>query len=239
MTDWSLTKLLAGLHDEIEQKLNRARESFAHAPTKGDASQDIWIQLFNDYLPQRYKADSAHIVDSEGNVSQQIDVVIFDRQYTPPILHFSNQKVIPAESVYAVFEAKQTLNDAHLKYAQEKAASVRVLQRTSLPIPHAGGQYQAKKLTPILAGILTLESEWSPPLGNTLHKKLEAQTGHEILDIGCVASHGLFFKNDAGVHTVYSQSKAATAFILELIAQLQALGTVAMIDTRAYAKWLR
>jgi hypothetical protein len=31
---------------------------------------------------------------------------------------------------------------------------------------------------------------------------------------------------------------AATAFLLELIARLQGLGTVAMIDTRAYAEWL-
>lgn len=32
--------------------------------------------------------------------------------------------------------------------------------------------------------------------------------------------------------------KPATAFLLELIAQLQSLGTVPMIDTRAYARWL-
>ena len=50
------------------------------------------------------------MVDSEGAFSQQIDVVIFDRQYTPFIAHFEGQKVIPAESVYGVFEAKQLIN---------------------------------------------------------------------------------------------------------------------------------
>jgi hypothetical protein len=32
--------------------------------------------------------------------------------------------------------------------------------------------------------------------------------------------------------------KPATAFLLELIARLQASATVPMIDVRAYAKWL-
>ena len=32
--------------------------------------------------------------------------------------------------------------------------------------------------------------------------------------------------------------KAATAFLLELIAKLQASATVPMIDVRAYAEWL-
>jgi len=38
--------------------------------------------------------------------------------------------------------------------------------------------------------------------------------------------------------TLALQSKPATAFLLELIARLQSIATVPMIDTRAYAKWL-
>jgi len=34
------------------------------------------------------------------------------------------------------------------------------------------------------------------------------------------------------------QSKPATAFLLELIAKLQEIGTVPMTDIRAYAHWL-
>jgi hypothetical protein len=49
-------------------------------------------------------------VDSLGNFSQQIDVVVFDRQYSPFIFDFREQQIVPAESVYAVFEAKQTIN---------------------------------------------------------------------------------------------------------------------------------
>jgi hypothetical protein len=48
---------------------------------------------------------------------------------------------------------------------------------------------------------------------------------------------GLFLYNEAQRrHDLVSAPKAATRFLFELIARLQELGTVAMIDVRAYAK---
>jgi hypothetical protein len=58
----------------------------------------------------RYQAEKAHVVDSTGAFSEQIDVVVFDRQYSPFIFKFEGQIIIPAESVYALFEAKQGIN---------------------------------------------------------------------------------------------------------------------------------
>jgi hypothetical protein len=41
MTDWSLSQLLAGLHDDIQQRLETVRKSFGHSVTKGDASEKV------------------------------------------------------------------------------------------------------------------------------------------------------------------------------------------------------
>ena len=135
MTEWSLTQLLASLHEDIEQRLKTVRKAFDHPGTKGDASENVWIELLNTYLPKRYEASKAHVVDSKGNFSQQIDIVVFDRQYSPFIFNYENEIIVPAESVYAVFEAKQTADANLVGYAQDKVASVRKLHRTSLPIP--------------------------------------------------------------------------------------------------------
>lgn len=237
MSEWSLPILLASLHDDIQQRLATVRKTFAHPGTKGDASESVWIELLDTYLPKRYQAATAHIVDSLGAFSQQIDVVVFDRQYSPFIFKYQGQTIIPAESVYAVFEAKQTANAALVAYAQEKVASVRRLHRTSLPIPYAKGTYPPKPLIPILGGLLTFESEWSPALGPSFESALLKDTGEGRLDIGCVASHGHFFHNGSGYEMV-NEGKPATAFLFKLIAQLQFSGTVPMIDVDAYAKWL-
>ena len=166
MSNWSLPQLLAGLHDDIQQRLETVRKSFDHPGTKGDASEKVWLELLQTYLPQRYQAASVHVVDSLGMFSEQIDVVVFDRQYSPFIFNYEGQTIIPAESVYAVFEAKQTVNASQVKYARKKVASVRRLRRTSLPIPYAKGTYPAKPLIPIYGGLLTFESDWNPALGS-------------------------------------------------------------------------
>lgn len=155
--------------------------------------------MLNRYLPKRYLAGKAHVVDSKGAFSEQIDVVVFDRQYSPFIFDFESEAVIPAESVYAAFEAKQSINARLVEYAHKKLSSVRKLHRTSLPIPSASGTLPAKLPVPIIGRILTFESDWNPPLGEP---PMKALTG-------------------------------------ELIAELQEVATVPMIDVRAYAAWLK
>ena len=237
MSTWSLSNLLAGLHLDIERRLATARHTFAHPGTKGSASEHVWLELLQTYLPRRYHAETAHVVDSNGVFSEQLDVVVFDRQYSPFIFNYEGQVIIPAESVYAVFEAKQIIDAGQVAYARKKVASVRRLYRTSLPIPHAGGTYPPKPLPYIFGGLLTFESDWKPALGEPLKEALKGDLD-ERLDIGCVAAHGTFGCDVEGCYTITPEGKPATAFLLELIARLQASATVPMIDVRAYARWL-
>ena len=138
-----------------------------------------------------------------------------------------------------MFEAKQTIDAAQVSYAQEKVASVRRLYRTSLPIPYAKGTYPAKPLIPILGGILTFESEWSPPFGQPLATALAGNEPDGRLDLGCMAAHGYFgFNVGTNAYETFPGGKPATAFLLRLISQLQFSGTVPMIDVQSYAKWL-
>ena len=125
MTEWSLSALLGGLHDDIQQKLATSRQAFAHPGTKGDASESVWLEMLQMYLPQRYRATKGHVVDSTGKFSDQIDVLVFDRQYSPFIFNYQGQAVIPAESVYAAFEAKAE--------HQRRASPLRKRQSRELP----------------------------------------------------------------------------------------------------------
>jgi hypothetical protein len=238
MTEWSLPRLLAGLHEEIEQRLRTAREAFGHPSSKGDASERVWLELLRAYLPARYRAEKAHVVDSEGIFSDEIDIVVFDRQYSPFIFNYEGQIVVPAESIYGVFEAKQTIDARQVDYGQKKVASVRRLHLTSLEIPYAGGRYPPKTPQHILGGVVTFESDWTPPLGEPLTEALCRGPVDGRLDLGCVAAHGTFVCNQEGSYIVTPRGRPAAAFLLELIARLQEGATVPMMDVRAYARWL-
>ncbi len=195
--------------------------------------------MLDTYLPKRYQAAKAHVVDSLGNFSQQIDVVIFDRQYSPFIFTYENETIIPAESEAAVFEAKQTADASLVTYAQQKIASVRSLHRTSLPIPHAGGTYPPKPLIPILGGLLTFESGMEPCAGEILRPSADRRprrgaAGHRVRS----CSRPFLFDHAAGSYSFINENKPATAFLFKLISQLQFSGTVPMIDVEAYGQWL-
>lgn len=238
-SEFDLGSLLDGMHQGIEQRLTIARAVLKHPVMKGDASEAVWLEFLRLYLPHRYQVTRAIVVDSTGAFSQSNDIVIHDRQYTPFIFHHEGQSILPAESVYAVFEAKQELTADYVAYAADKAGSVRGLLRTSLDIAHADGTASAREPKAILAGILTLEASWSPPLGNTLMTHLGDCKGERQLDLGCVAATGTFMRRGDETYETSTNQMPTTAFLFELIARLQALGTVTAIDMRAYAKWLK
>jgi hypothetical protein len=237
MAEWSLKKLLESLHDDIHQRLETSRKVFVHPVSKGDASENVWLTFLQTYLPQRYQAEKAFVVDSKGNFSDQMDVVVFDRQYSPFIFNYEGEKIVPAEAVYAVFECKQSLNAQFIEYAQKKVESVKNLYRTSLPIPHAGGTYPPKKPIDIYCGILSFESDWNPALGDALENALKQNNG--CLNIGCIAAHGYFiFEQSSKTYQLVPGGKPAASFLFQLISALQFSGTVPMIDVLAYMQWI-
>ena len=137
MSEWSLSQLLASLHEDIQQRLATVRKSIHHPGSKGDASENVWIDMLDLYLPKRYQTARAHVVDSLGNFSQQIDVVVFDRQYSPFIFTYENQTIIPAESVYAAFEAKQAANgpSSPTRRRRSQASGACIARASRSPMP--------------------------------------------------------------------------------------------------------
>jgi hypothetical protein len=159
--------------------------------------------------------------------------VIFDRHFTPTLLDQQNHRYIPVEAVYAVFESKPHFDKSYIEYAGDKAASVRKLHRTSVPIAHAGGTFAPKPLFPIIAGIVAAKSSWADGLGEHFLKNLPTED-MERLDCGCALDDGAFDSFDDCLKVVGSEG-ALIYFLFRLLARLQSLGTVPAIDWAAYA----
>lgn len=229
--------LFSGLQNQITTTLAGNRKVILHPGAKGDSAELHWLEMLKTYLPGRYMAAKAFVIDVRGHLSEQIDVVIFDRQYSPFIFHDRGATYVPAESVYAVFEVKQELNKDYLKYAGKKLSSVRSLVRTSAKIHHAGGVFKPKKPFPILGGILTLDSAWAPPLGASFRKVFLNQKGTNRLDIGCCALKGSFVR-DGGRLRISDDDNSLLFFFLHLLRALQRLGTVPALDFDRYLKTL-
>lgn len=78
-----------------------------HGPTIGSAREDIWKELFEMLIPQKFVIEhSVFIIDSEGHISKEVDLAIMDQTYTPYIFKFGRVKFIPIEAVAVVIECK-------------------------------------------------------------------------------------------------------------------------------------
>lgn len=232
-----LQQAFARQQDVLRAQLKLAEFSITHDGKRGDVAEQHFITVLRQFLPSRYQVDSAIILDHTGETSDQIDIVIYDRQYTPTLLDQRHHKYIPAEAVYAVFEVKPTLNKVYLEYAGNKIASVRRLRRTSAAITDIRGVNAPNAHKPILGGIITADIEWADGFGESF------RSNHAELSLECGLQCGLAV--DGGCFDVFGSNGAFTFgptenglifFLFRLLNQLRLMGTVPAIDGNAYAE---
>jgi hypothetical protein len=236
---FDLQEAFRARQQQLEADLGFGRTVAGHPGTLGDASELDWTGMLSRFLPHRYGVSKAFVVDSRGYRSEQLDVVVHDRQYSPLLFEVGGAKFIPAESVYAVFEVKQHIDKTNIDYAAKKVASVRVLHRTSVGFPTATGRAPAREPHAILGGILALRASWTALEGPSLRSALEAHRGDGKLDLGCTLRDGAFeVQQDADAGSPDFCDDPTTAllyFNLRLMKRLQDIATVGAMDLDAYA----
>lgn len=217
----------------------KSSSRITHAGDRGEVNEQHFIDFLRKYLPNRYTVEKAIVIDSTGAVSDSIDIVVFDRQYTPTLLDNDKHRYVPAEAVYAVFECKPTINKQMLEYAADKAASVRKLHRTSVAIHTANGTLPAKKHFEIIAGILAINVEWADGLGKSFKEVHASLTGSRAIDCGFAATGASFDVYDgAGNYRFGPAENALAYFAFRLLYGLQPKATVPAVDWMAYANRL-
>lgn len=218
-----------------------------HPGTKGDDTELNWHHMLEQFLPRRYGVAQAFVVDSRGHQSEQIDLVIHDRHFSPLLFEVGEACYIPAESVYGAFEVKQDLSKEHLEYAGDKIATVRALHRTTAPVPHAGGTFDPVTPRHIIGGVLARRSSWTPPFGGAFRECVNDLEDRDpegrlwALDIGCAVEDGTFCVSadpavDPASIELGEPGVALIYFVMRLLRLLQAIGSAPAIDYDAYLR---
>ncbi|MEK7633641.1 MAG: DUF6602 domain-containing protein [Patescibacteria group bacterium] len=224
----NIQKLFIALDEEMRLKLSSKIDEIYHPTAKGDESELNWKGLLRSYLPERYTVDSGFVVDHKGNISEQIDIIIYDRHFTPFIFRGENVVYIPAEGVYAVFEVKPHFDKKNYNYAVKKLKSVKDLLRTTANFTHILGK-DKKELFKIIGGILTKEIK-SINYFNNINTDSE-------LSIILSLNYGIKVINE----TIEKQDKEPLLafFLLKLIEKLRALGSVPALEVDQYLGFIK
>jgi hypothetical protein len=191
-----LSEIMTATTEMMQADLKRIRASINHAGNVGASAEEIVARFLNERLPSSVRAVSGQAVDSTGQRSKQLDVIVYDTVRTP--LLFSSpgegQYLVPIEGVVAVIEVKAKLTRKELWRSVENCASVKRLQREALvpePITRTFKVYGRQwRLPPVYYSVFGFDSDglYAEVLNDEMGQDLQL---HEQIDTIVCLDRGL------------------------------------------------
>lgn len=114
---------------------SRGREAgfFSHRPTKGSAREWVLRDPLQEVLPERYGVTGAEVRSTDGTVSTQWDLVVYDRLETPRLYASYAAVALPIEGILAAISVKSKVDRDAIQDASEAAGVLRSMPRQTLP----------------------------------------------------------------------------------------------------------
>lgn len=236
---FNLSKAFLHRQEVLAAQLGVTASFTGHTTTIGDASEANWVEMLRSVLPNRYGVGPIFAIDHLGHISEQIDIAIYDQQYAP--LFFTSKagvRIIPAESVYAVFEVKPEINKSLADYSSGKIVSVRRLARTSAEIHHLGGVTAGRDpdTKPILGGILAARWGWTSRESDAAPAAIRSLTDIHRIDLGLALDTVAFDHTPDGSILYSPPGTQLIFFALHLFRRLQPLATALAPDLDDYER---
>ena len=112
----------------LEAKLESSK-LYDHNGLKGTCREEDLIRIIRDCIPECYGLKAGQVFSQDNQISNQIDVVIYDAIFSNYFKKDSSSFLFPAESIYGSIEVKSFLNKENFDMAINNIKSVRMLNR--------------------------------------------------------------------------------------------------------------
>lgn len=158
-----IESVITSLNREVLERLELSK-SISHPGESGRAREQIITDYLSGILPKNVKIGTGFVIDTQGGVSNQIDIVIYRDDYHS-VLEIGRIKHFMIESVLAVIEVKASIKDTKtLLSAIKNIQSVKKLDRTNkgtnIVLP-SGRKLQAKNFQHQVFGAIVTENSLS------------------------------------------------------------------------------
>lgn len=86
---------------------NEVKMTIEHDGLMGNFREEMWLNFFRRIIPKKYTlSQGVMIIDSHGKISNEVDIAVYDEQYTPYVMQYGSLKYIPIEAVVIVIQCK-------------------------------------------------------------------------------------------------------------------------------------
>ena len=112
---------------ELALSRSKAAKELKHPGLRGRAREIFVKDILYPFLNTTLGVCTGIVVDSEGNSSRQIDIIIYDKTLIPSLMLTGEEGIVPYESVLATIEVKSKLTKKELEKAVNNARSLKAL----------------------------------------------------------------------------------------------------------------
>lgn len=118
--------------NEIQYAVLEARNAahLQHSGLVGKVRELVAERLLRPILPTAFEVGTGKIVDRNGGLSAETDLIIYSRELLPPLLYSPRDGLYPIESAYYAFEIKSDASSAALRDAIGKARQLAALDHS-------------------------------------------------------------------------------------------------------------
>ena len=121
--------ILSSAQNNLSETINLSRNVIPHSGEKGTLIEQQFRSHLTQILPEKIGVSHGFVIDSNDEISKQMDIILYDKLNTPRIYSSDNAQIFPVEATYACGEIKTNLNANALKDSFEKCLSYKRLCR--------------------------------------------------------------------------------------------------------------
>ena len=106
-----LARITATTARKLQASFDEIREAYTHSGLKGASGEELVAEFLRQRLPSSIGVTTGQVLDTDGGMSKQVDVVLYDALRTPMLFASSvgASHLVPAEGVLGVIEVKTHL----------------------------------------------------------------------------------------------------------------------------------
>ena len=105
-----MVKYFRLVSEELLIKLNQVKQFITkHNTTIGTLTEEAIRDFLKKYLPKSVSVEQGFVMSTDGQISKQCDILIYDSIRYAPFYRLNDIVIVPADSVLAVIEVKTTL----------------------------------------------------------------------------------------------------------------------------------
>jgi len=126
-----LEQYYKAIFGQIQSEVKYINNLITHPGEKGKLNENVLIELLKKFLPSKYSIGSGFVIDGEGRISKQFDIIIYDNFYNSSFLAQKTIGLFPIEIVYLVIQVKTSLTHKEIKSSIKNLESLKILKFNS------------------------------------------------------------------------------------------------------------